>query len=168
MIPSLKRIGYLGLLTIGLIGLPAFSLAAESYSPTKYGGNFGLGLEFGDPGLWGATGKVWMDRQNAFQGAVKFGYNVATLQLDYLWHDFDLIHMRHKSGEIPFYVGVGGNLSLSNPVAVAGRVPVGISYIFDKQDVPVDVYLQGVPSLWFVGGTMTFFVFGELGAHYYF
>lgn len=168
MFHRLKKSLGLGLLTILLFGLPAFSVAADSYSPTKYGGNFGLGLEFGDPGLWGATGKVWIDRQNAFQGAVKFGYSVATLQLDYLWHDFDLIHMKNKSGEIPFYVGVGGNLSLANPVAIAPRLPVGLSYIFDKQDVPVDIYLQAVPSIWFVGGTATFFVFGELGAHYYF
>ena len=155
-------------MTFLLLGLPWAAGAASDYSPTKYGGNFGLGLEFGDPGTWGATGKVWMDRQNAFQGAVKFGGGAAILQLDYLWHDFDLIHMKVKSGEIPFYVGVGGNLSLTNPVAVAGRVPVGVSYIFDKENVPVDIYLQAVPSLWFLGGTTTFFLFGELGAHYYF
>src|SRR5579883_345983 len=61
-------------------------------SPVVGGGNFGLGLEFGGPGSWGATGKYWMDDVDAFQGAVKLDGGGAILQLQYLWHDYNLIH----------------------------------------------------------------------------
>lgn len=140
------------------------------YHPTNDGGNFGLGLEVGQPGNWGVVGKIWVDRENAFAPAVKFDNGgVAILQLDYLWHDFDIIHMKDSTGSMPLYIGVGGDLSLQNNVQIAPRVPVGISYIFDKKNVPLDIYLQAVPTLWFyTNGTTSFNVYGELGAHYYF
>lgn len=155
------------LLVVGVLLVPAFSKADPVYKPTQDGGNFGLGLEFGEPGSWGIDGKFWVDRQNAFQGAVKLPSGAAILQLDYLWHDFDLIHMKNTEGEWPFYVGVGGDLTLDNPAALGARVPVGMSYIFDKRNVPVDIYLQVVPILWLTGNA-NLTVDGEFGAHYYF
>ncbi len=67
-----------------------------------------------------------------------------------------------------FYIGVGGDLSLETPVALAARVPVGISYIFSKKNVPVDIYLQVVPTLWFYSDGASLRFYPELGAHYYF
>ncbi len=155
------------LLVLGVLLVPVFSKAEPVYKPTSDGGNFGLGLELGEPGSWGIDGKVWIDRENAFQGAVKLPSGAAVLQLDYLWHDFNLIHMKNTEGEWPFYVGVGGDLSLDSPAALGARVPVGMSYIFDKRNVPVDIYLQLVPTLWLTGDT-SFDVYAEFGAHYYF
>ncbi|HVZ81234.1 MAG TPA: hypothetical protein VHE12_10645 [bacterium] len=154
-------------LVLGVVLVPAFSKGDSSYRPTRDGGNFGIGLEVGEPGNWGITGKVWIDHENAFQGAVKLPSGEAILQLDYLWHDFDLIHMKDTDGEWPFYVGVGGDLGLNDPVVLGARVPVGMSYIFDKKNVPVDIYLQLVPVLWLTDRT-DFRIYGELGAHYYF
>jgi hypothetical protein len=151
--------------------LPVLAKADSSgYTPTQYGGNFGLGLEFGEPGNWGGTAKIWLDRDNAVQPAVKFNDGgTAILQLDYLWHNFDIIEMKDSSGEMPLYIGVGGNLVLQDTVEIAARIPVGISYIFNKRNVPVDIYLQAVPTIWFPnGGQSVFDVYGELGAHYYF
>lgn len=156
------------LLALGMVLVPAFSKADSDYTPTQYGGNFGLGLELGDPGSWGIDGKVWIDRRNAFQGAVKFPGGAAILQLDYLWHDFDLIHIKNGQGEWPFYIGVGGDLAMDTPLAIAARMPVGVSYIFNKKNVPVDIYLQVVPTLWFYSGETQLDLYPELGAHYYF
>src|SRR5258708_2272056 len=89
----------IGLMMVGLVLGPAFLWGKEGYAPTRDGGNFGLGLELGDPGSWGITGKFWVDRKNAFQGAVKLPGGAALLQLDYLWHDFDLIHVQRTDGE---------------------------------------------------------------------
>src|SRR6185369_6642262 len=89
----------------------------STYHPTNDGGNFGLGLEFGEPGNWGVSGKFWVDRENAFQPAVKFtSGSSAVLQLDYLWHNFDIIRMKDTSGEMPLYIGIGGNLVLQSQV----------------------------------------------------
>ena len=162
-----KKSAFVVLLAAGISLVPALSKADGAYSPTRDGGNFGLGLELGDPGTWGVSGKVWVDHENAFQGAVKFPGGSALLQLDYLWHDFHLIHMKSTEGEWPFYIGVGGDLSTNNPVQVAGRVPIGMSYIFDKRNVPVDIFIQLVPTLWLTQPT-DFYLYGEFGAHYYF
>ncbi len=155
-----------------LMGLmtPLCSRADSGYRPTNDGGNFGLGLAFGGPGTWGVTGKIWLNRSNALQPAVKFtSSSDVVMQLDYLWHDYGIIHMKETKGEMPLYIGVGGNLSFEGDSEAAGRVPLGISYIFDERKVPVDIYLQAVPTLWFSsGGSTSFKIYGELGAHYYF
>lgn len=170
MFSNFRKILSVGLMMTGLFALPLCAKADGDYHPSNYGGNFGLGLEFGEPGTWGASGKIWVDRVNAFAPAVKFDDGgTAILQLDYLWHNFDIIHMKDTDGEMPLYIGLGGDLVLQNTVEFAGRIPVGISYIFDKRNVPVDIYLQAVPTLWFpTGGTTLFEVYGEVGAHYYF
>jgi hypothetical protein len=151
-----------------MMGCPGIAKAASGYAPTEYGGNFGLGLEVGNPGDWGISGKVWVDRRNAFQGAVKLPGGSAILQLDYLWHDFDLIHIKNTSGEWPFYIGVGGDLITESSVAIGARLPVGMSFIFNKKNVPVDLFLQLVPTLWFYDSGSHFDLYGEFGAHYYF
>lgn len=157
----------MGLVMIGMFLILPMAKAESNYHPTTQGGNFGLGLEFGDPGAWGAVGKLWFDRENALQFGLKFnGGGSAIAQVDYLWHDFKIIHMKDTAGEMPLYIGAGGNLSLQDKVEIAGRVPLGISYIFDKKNVPVDIYLQAVPTVWFYrDGNTTFKIYGELGAH---
>jgi hypothetical protein len=170
MFSDLRKVLSVGLIVTGALFSPLSARADSDYHPTNDGGNFGLGLEVGQPGDWGITGKIWVDRVNAFQPAVKFdsGGDVI-LQLDYLWHNFDIIQMRDTAGEMPLYIGLGGDLLLQNTVQIAGRIPVGISYIFDKRNVPVDIYLQAVPTVWFFNdGVTSFDVYGELGAHYYF
>jgi hypothetical protein len=167
MFSGYKKVLSAGLMLAGLFLAPVCSWADEDYHPTNDGGNFGIGLEVGQPGDWGATGKIWIDRENAFQPAVKFDSGgTAILQLDYLWHNFDIIQI--QNGELPLYIGLGGDLVLENSVEFAARVPVGISYIFDKRNVPIDIYLQAVPTIWFPdGGQALFDVYGELGAHFY-
>ena len=157
---------YLWMLALaGLALAPMGAVAGES--PIAGGGNFGLGLELGDPGTWGAVGKIWVDRQNAFQPAVKLGNGATLLQLDYLWHDYDVIHP--KQGFMPLYFGVGGDLNLQGSVALGARGVVGISYMFDKPTVPVDIYVQVVPEIWFYsGGVSTFYLYGNVGSRYYF
>ncbi len=161
-----KKIILVGLMTVGTLGMPACSRADSDYRPTS-GGNFGLGVEVGNPGTWGISGKLWADSVNAFQPAVKFDTDgTVILQLDYLWHNFDIIRL--SEGGMPFYIGLGGNLVLLSTVQIAGRLPIGVSYIFDKKNFPVDLYFQVVPTLWFnTGGTTTFDFYPEAGAHIY-
>ena len=149
------------------VGMGFFASAWAGDSPVKGGGNFGIGLELGDPGTWGAVGKIWLDKVNAFQPAVKLGNGAALLQLDYLWHDYDVIHP--KKGWMPLYFGAGGDLSLQNSVALGARGVVGISYMFNDVQVPVDIYVQVVPEIWFYsGGVSTFYLYGNVGSRYYF
>jgi len=153
------------LLALVCFGVAGFAKAGES--PIRGGGNFGIGLELGDPGTWGAVGKIWIDERNAFQPAVKFAGGSTLLQLDYLWHEYDII--KPKQGKMPLYLGVGGDLSLQSSVAIAPRGVFGISYMFDRSDVPVDIYIQLAPTIWFYsGGVSTFYLYGSVGSRYYF
>lgn len=142
------------------------SAQAAENSPIIGGGNFGIGLQFGGPGDWGASGKYWLDEKDAFQGAVKIGGGTV-LQLQYLWHDYDLIHP--SQGAFPFYIGVGGDLGLGGgSVAVAGCVPVGLTYLFQKKSAPLDIFVEAVPTLWFFSGGTSFQIYGNVGARFYF
>jgi hypothetical protein len=165
MFSNLKRM-FVAVLMMAGIGLLPVGSWAEDYHPTVDGGNLGLGLELGDPGAWGISGKFWLDQANAIQPAIKFNSpGSAILQMDYLWHDYDVA--RVKEGSLPFYIGVGGDLILQNTVTVGARMPLGLSYIFDKKNVPIDIYFQIVPTLWFYDSGATFDVYPELGAHFY-
>jgi hypothetical protein len=156
----------LGLALAGLFLTPLAARADEDFHPTRDGGNFGLGVELGDPGNWGITGKLWIDSVNALQPAVKFNDGgPAILQLDYLWHNFDIIRL--DRGGLPFYIGLGVNAVLTDSVQFAGRIPVGISYIFDKRNFPVDIYFQLVPTLWINSSIVTLDLYPEIGAHLY-
>jgi hypothetical protein len=168
MFSSFKKSLTVGLAIAGLSLLTMSARADGDYHPTYDGGNFGLGLELGDPGAWGVDGKLWIDSVNAFQPAVKFNNGgPAILQLDYLWHNFDIAHMRDGNGELPFYIGFGGDLSLQTTVGVAARLPIGVSYIFNKRNVPVDIYFQIVPTLWFYNSGAVLNWYPELGGHFY-
>ncbi len=152
------------LAAIFLVMSPSF-VKADS-SPIQGGGNFGLGLELGDPGAWGASGKIWINHDMAFQPAIKLGEGNTLLQCDYLFHNYSIAHPEH--GLMPLYIGFGGDLSLQSTVTVGARGVAGISYMFDQPNVPVDIFIQVVPTLWFNTGATAFDVYGEVGAHYYF
>ena len=147
----------------GIIFLPVCSWAdpdyqtGSDYHPSNSWGNFGLGVEVGDPGSWGISGKFWLDRANAFQPAVKFGNSNAILQLDYLWHNFAI------NEKMPIYIGVGGNLLLQSTVVFAGRVPGGYlfaggadSLVFQRRPHDVQcLWRNGSPYLLLIPGVKT-------------
>jgi len=167
MVSNLKKVVAVGLWMAVFILWPAGSRAAPDYQPTNDGGNFGLGLELGDPGVWGVDGKIWIDQTNAFQPAVKFSDGGSgVLQLDYLWHNFDVVRLK-DGGQMPFYIGVGGDFILQSASSLAVRVPLGLSYIFEKKDVPIDIYFQLVPTIWFFNAGSEFDLYPELGGRFY-
>ncbi len=143
------------------------SQAQGTESPVTGGGDFGLGLVLGAPGDWGVTGKYWMDEKDAFQGAVKLDGGGTVLQFQYLWHDYDLIHP--AQGAFPFYIGAGGDLALGGgAVAVAGCVPLGLDYLFRRRSLPLDIFVEVVPTLWFSGGGISLQIYGDVGSRFYF
>ncbi len=123
---------------------------------------FGLGLELGEPS--GLTGKVFITRSSAIDFGVGYMYDDyyygdgVHVYADYLWHPMTLAST--PSFELPFYIGAGlrfwdfrycvGNVCTYDGSTVGIRVPLGIA--FDFNNVPLDVFIQLVPVLDFVGG----------------
>ena len=130
-------------------------------------GRFGAGVIFGEP--TGLSLKYWLSDALAIDGAA--GWSAADhtdfyLHSDVLWHNFDLIPVSH--GRLPFYFGVGGLLRFrddnqDNQVGI--RVPVGLSYMFDR--APVDIFVEVAPAIDLapsVRGDIT----GGIGIRYWF
>src|ERR1039458_2248364 len=122
----------------------------RSAEPGYGGGPFGIGVELGYPGDWGIVGKLWLSPVDALQPDIKFTGGQSILQLDCLWHSFRTLHLR--SGSLPFYIGMGGDLSLTDPAEFGLRVPLGLSYIFGRR-TPRDIYAQIVPTFWITSGS---------------
>ena len=158
----MKAISFAIILALGLFA----SRAAEAQRPRPHGfggerfeanKKFGLGLELGEP--TGVTGKLFLTPDNALDfgiGDLYRNYYIAGsgihLYMDYLWHPFVLT--KAEAFYLPFYVGVGGrfwntdycdrgNVNCASLFGV--RVPIGIS--FDFNNVPLDIFLQLVPTL---------------------
>jgi hypothetical protein len=134
---------------------------AADKSPLAKGGHIGIGLVVGEPGDWGASGKIWLSRSFAFQPAVNFEHKVA-VQGDLLWHYYGIV--KPEKGAMPLYIGVGAVTDFDNLVGVRG--PGGIAYHF--ADVPVDLFVELVPTLWFAHGESDFKLDAGLGSRFYF
>lgn len=142
-----------------------FPRPAAAGDPVRGGGPFGIGVEYGYPGNWGVVGNLWLSYVDSLQPDVKFtdgGQSI--LQLDYLWHNYHLFHVR--SGALPFYIGLGGDLTLTDPAVVGVRVPIGLSYIFGH-GTPLDIYAQVVPTLWITTNDSSLHLFGNVGIRVY-
>jgi hypothetical protein len=123
---------------------------------------FGLGLELGEPD--GLNGKVFVRPTGAIDFGIGYIYdhyyygNGLHIYGDYLWHPAVLTDT--PSFALPFYVGVGlrlwdftycyNNVCGYDASAVGIRVPIGIA--FDFKNAPIDIFLQVIPVLDFLGG----------------
>ncbi len=119
-------------------------------------GTFGLGLELGEP--TGLNGKWFYNPSRALNfgiGALYHNYYVdgdgLHIYADHLWHPVQLTST--ADFKLPFYVGVGGRVwffdyrcgGRCDGASLFGvRVPLGIA--FDLNKVPLDIFVQIVPT----------------------
>lgn len=144
-------------LLLGLI--VTFNLSALAQA-----NKFGLGIILGEP--TGVIFKYWTSRTTAFDvaGSWSFvGENSFHLHADYLYHNFELFKV--DKGKLPVYYGIGARLSLQDQTRFGVRIPVGLSYMFDR--APFDVFLEIGPVLDLVPAT-EFNILGFIGFRYYF
>ena len=169
--------------------LTAATQADARPRPSGFGGKsfeanktFGIGLELGD--FAGITGKYFLSNgSNALQFGLGgyagyyrdyYGYH---LYFDYLWHPVSLTSQ--PAFELPFFIGIGGrfwdfedrriNNRYDEAYAFGLRVPLGIA--FDFNNVPIDIFLQLVPTLNFFSGYRDNFGFWfdfSIGIRYFF
>jgi hypothetical protein len=149
---------------IAIAVLACWSVADARPRPHGFGGKrfdankqFGLGLELGEP--TGITGKLFLGPDTALDFGLGdiyhhyYGGDGLHLYADYLWHPVVLTSA--EAFELPFYVGVGGRVWFFDYACPGGRcngaeafgvrVPLGIS--FDFNNVPLDIFIEAVPTL---------------------
>ncbi len=125
---------------------------------------FGLGIIIGEP--TGISAKVWTGQTTAIDAAAAWSFyypGALHLHADFLKHNFILIDV--SRGELPFYYGLGARLKVATEPQLGIRIPVGLSYIFDK--APFDTFFELVPELDIIPATQ-FWINAAIGARYYF
>ena len=141
---------------------------------------FGLGIELGAPTA--INGKYFLSGDRALDFGIgelfsyvdRYGFDIYG---DYLFHPVSLAST--EAFELPLYIGPGIRFldfeDRSGPVydtafAIGFRVPIGIS--FDFNNVPLDVFVQLVPTIDFFSGyarhTVYPFIEGSIGVRYWF
>jgi hypothetical protein len=129
---------------------------------------FGLGLITGEP--TGVSGKYFMDKRNAIDGAFAWSflqYGALNIHGDYLYHFYDVF-----SEEVPVYVGIGGRVKFASSgdndhgdTKFGLRIPVGLSWFPPK--TPIDLFVEIVP-LMDIAPSTEFTLAGAAGIRYYF
>lgn len=126
--------------------------------------DFGVGVILGEPA--GVSIKKWLGEKIAIDGALAWSFannGAFHLHADYLVHDFSLIQV--KKGKLPVYFGIGARIKNDKDLTVSARVPVGISYIFEK--APIDIFFEFALLLDIIPGSKIWLNSG-IGFRYYF
>jgi len=127
----------------------ATTTSPNSFYSGGMAGKFGAGVIIGEP--TGASLKYWMNDAMAIDGAIGWSEQDDSdlyMHADILWHNFDLLKV--PQGKLPVYIGVGGLVRFrhdydSDDTEVGIRVPVGVSYMFEK--APVDIFAEIGPAI---------------------
>ena len=127
-------------------------------------GDIGLGLIFGEP--TGLSAKLWTGKTTAFDAGAAWSFvNGGFFQIhgDLLFHDFNLFKV--EKGKMALYYGFGGRVKMADVTIISVRVPIGISYQFEK--TAIELFLEVVPMLDIVPATEVG-IGGGAGFRYYF
>lgn len=156
---------------------PAGHLGGRAFEANK---TFGLGVELGAP--IGLNGKWFFTPSQALDFGVGDDYTYGNrsgfhVYGDLLFHPTSLASA--EAFELPFYVGIGGRLwnfndsgrlAPNDATAFGVRVPLGLS--FDFNTIPLDAFVQVVPTLDFFSGNAAHSVFVDVdfsvGVRYWF
>lgn len=131
-----------------LLFTAVFVFAVSSVSLPQAKG-LGIGIIAGEP--TGLSFKTWLSGESAIDAGLGWSFvknGSLHIHADYL-HHFGGIDV--SSGDLPFYIGVGGRIKLKNKDKgynddkIGIRVPVGITYI--PASTPIDLFLEVVPVL---------------------
>ncbi len=137
-------------------------LAGLSYGESNH--NIGVGIILGEP--TGLTFKLWNRQTVAFDAGAAWSFvsgGFFQVHGDLLFHNFNLF--RVDTGRMALYYGVGARVKFADQTLFSLRVPIGISYEFEK--TPVELFLEIVPMLDLVPATEVQMA-GGVGFRYYF
>jgi len=140
--------------------------------------DFGLGVVLGEPS--GITAKLWFDDTHAADAHLSFDFTDEAFSIasTYLFH-FDVIQLRTKAVELPFYTGIGGKLLFDAAdeqgkrradkdddfFSLGVRIPGGVDVLFTS--VPIEIFVEVGLGVRLVPATRAD-LDGGLGLRYYF
>ena len=137
-------------------------LAGLSFGQSNH--NVGLGIMLGEP--TGISLKIWNRQTVAWDGGAAWSFiggKYFQIHSDLLFHNFNLFKV--ETGRMALYYGFGGRLKFADSLTVSLRIPIGISYEFEK--TPAEIFLEVVPMIDLVPSTAVGMA-GAVGFRYYF
>ena len=144
------------LFLLGIIVLPSTLAAQDS--------GFGLGIILGEP--TGVSFKSWVGSREAVDVAVAWsfeGEGAIHIHADYLFHNFRLFHI--EKGDLVLYYGIGARVKTVHKTQVGIRIPLGLSYLFEKD--PIEIFFELGPIMNLTPKTLFRMTTG-VGVRYYF
>lgn len=110
---------------------------------------FQAGLIFGNP--TGFSAKYWINTDKAIDFAVSLPSQTnefsSSENTNYIVHSTYLTHQRNllrlETGELIYYNGVGGTVTLQDNPIIGIRGVMGLDYVFPK--IPVNVFIEFAP-----------------------
>ena len=145
------------------------SLAGLSFGESNH--NVGLGIMLGEP--TGISFKLWNRQTTAWDAGAAWSFvggKYFQIHGDFLLHNFNLF--RVDTGRMAFFYGVGARIKFGSTTdsgdtktVLSLRVPVGISYEFEK--TPIELFLEVAPMLNLTPATEVD-IAGGVGFRYYF
>lgn len=122
---------------------------------------FGIGLVLFEPS--GLTGKVWLGRGAAFNGAIGWSAeenHYLHIQADFLFLDQRVAGDRNL--DLDFYLGAGGKIIFRDFEGAWFRLPLGLD--FQLKRTPLNFFFEVAPTFNF----KSLKLFGALGFRYIF
>jgi hypothetical protein len=136
--------------------------AVLSFAPGR--GDTGLGFIVGNP--TGLSFKHYTSTTTAIDAAAAWSFSSDWMLIhsDYLWHSFGAIDV--DKGQMPLYYGLGGWVAFGeDDVHAGGRVPLGIEYLFARNDI--GAFLEVAAGLSVIPDT-DFHLDAAIGIRFYF
>jgi hypothetical protein len=134
-----------------LIAAVVFFMGISSLTAQDKG--FGAGVIIGEPTGIGA--KLWLTKDRALDFAAAWSFvrggkdgktdseGAVYFHADYLHHLYGTIDV--EQGRLVPYVGIGVKTVVSEDLYLGLRIPLGLTYMFDK--APVDIFIELAPSV---------------------
>jgi hypothetical protein len=122
---------------------------------------YGLGLVLFEPS--GLTGKAWLNRSTALEGAIGWSAeenHYLHLQADFLFYNLQLAG--DKNLDLSFYLGAGGKIIFRDFDSAWFRIPLGVDFLLKKS--PLNFFFEVVPTFNF----SELKLFGAIGFRYIF
>jgi hypothetical protein len=137
-------------------------LAGLSFGESKH--NVGLGIILGEP--TGISFKMWSSETVGFDAGAAWSFvdsSFFQIHGDMLFHNYNIFKV--DTGKMALFYGFGARIKFADDTIVSLRVPVGISYEFEK--TPIELFLEVAPMLNLTPATEVD-IAGGIGFRYYF